>query len=70
MKLDHWIDRAFWAMLCAAAMYATTYMKEISSSVSELNTKLTVYITRSDTQAQVILDHESRIRALEALKRK
>lgn len=69
-KFDHWIDRGFWAVICGIVMYASGYVKDISLSVSELNTKLTVYITKSDNQAQVILDHENRLRALETLKRK
>lgn len=67
---EHWIDRAFWALLCGVAVYIGGQMKELSESVNQMNTKLTVYITRSDNQTQIQSDHEARLRALEALVRK
>lgn len=70
MTLEQWIDRGFWALICVVALYVGGQMKEISDSVNQLNTKLTVYITKSDSQAQVIVDHEGRIRTLEGSMRK
>lgn len=68
-KLDHWIDRIFWALIIAVATYMATQLERVSNSVSELNVKLSVYIAKSDSQTITIQDHESRIRKLEERKR-
>lgn len=67
-KVQHWIDRAFWALLSAVALYVGSQMEKLSTSVNELNIKLSVYIQKSDLQAKSLDDHEARIRSLEVKK--
>ena len=64
-RIGAWFDRVMWGLVTAVAFYASTQMKEMSTSIGELNVKLTRYIERSDTQARAIDDHETRIRVVE-----
>lgn len=68
-KLQHWIDRAFWTLITGVAIYMASQLKEVSSSVNELNIKLSVYIAKSDAQTLMIQDHENRVRKLEERKK-
>lgn len=67
-KLQHWIDRLFWALLSAVALYVGSQMEKLSTSVNELNIKLSVYIQKSDLQGKLLEDHEMRMRQLELKK--
>lgn len=69
VRMEHWIDRIFWALLSGVAIYVGSQMEKLSSSVNELNVKLSVYIQKSDLQGKLLEDHEFRLRSLEVKKK-
>jgi cell division protein FtsL len=65
MKLDEVLHRIFWGLMSGVAIYAATQMREMQVSISELNTKMSIYIERSEGLRKVVEDHEHRLRILE-----
>jgi hypothetical protein len=64
-KIEGWIQDGFFALASLILMYCASQIRELNLSVGELNNKLSVYITRLDSQTLEVKDHEARIRELE-----
>lgn len=62
------LDKAFWALLLAIASYATTYVKDMSVSVQELNKNVAVVMQQLQAQDKLLERHETRLERLERLK--
>ena len=64
-KINSWVERVFFGLASFVLIYCANQIKDLSASVNELNTKLAIHISKIESQAGLLLDHESRIRLLE-----
>lgn len=46
MDFGHWVDRVFWGLMVAVALYASTQLRSLSESVSNLNEKMAVVVVK------------------------
>jgi len=69
-KINEWIQRFFFALASYVMLYCASQIKDLSNSVSELNVKLAIHISKLESQAGLLLDHESRLRDVEKVKNK
>lgn len=65
LGIGEWIDKGFMALISAVSIYVGSQINDLSHSVNDLNTKLSVYIAKSDALTEKLNDHESRLRAIE-----
>lgn len=64
-NMSDWIDKGFMALISAVSIYVGSQINDLSKSVNDLNTKLSVYIAKSDALSEKLNDHENRLRAIE-----
>ena len=64
-RLQGLIQDGFFALCSIILLYCANQIASINSSISELNNKLSVYISRVDSTILLVSDHENRIRILE-----
>ena len=65
MKVDEIIHRIFWGLMSFVAIYASTTMRDMQTTMADMNLKLAQIIQRSEFLEKSQLDHESRLRNLE-----
>lgn len=46
LSFGKFVDRVFWAILCAIAIYAADQLKEMGSNIADLNKSMAVVLTR------------------------
>lgn len=46
LEFGKFVDKTFWALLCAVALYSSQELKSIGDNVSELNEKMAVVLSR------------------------
>jgi hypothetical protein len=68
MNFDHFIDKVLWAMMIAIGGYGASKIEAATSSINDLNSKMSVIIEKIAYQSKYVEDHESRIRNLERKK--
>jgi len=54
LTFGHFVDRVFWALICGVMIYAADQLKDMGKTVSDLNEKMAVVISRlSDYDKQM-----------------
>ena len=61
----HFVDRSFWALLTAAALYSASTMQQLSKSVTELNEKMAVVVSQLSDQSRRADAQDRRLERLE-----
>lgn len=63
----HFIDRSFWALLTAAAVYGASQLKTVSESVEKLNIKMGVIIEKISNAEKRLDTQDRRMERIEDL---
>lgn len=50
LSFGKFVDRCFWAILCAIALYAADELKGMGTNIADLNEKMAVVLTRLSDQ--------------------
>lgn len=65
LDFGHFVDRIFWALMTSAAIYAAAQLKQVSASVDDLNTKMSMLIERTSNSEKRMDMLERRIERIE-----
>ena len=65
MTFEHFVDKIMWGLMISIAGYGASQIQSATSSINELNSKMSVMIEKIAYQSKNVEDHELRIRALE-----
>jgi len=65
MSLEQYIEKAFWALFLGVVTFGVSFIKELSTNVSDLNNKVSIILMNSERQSEMIRDHEGRLITLE-----
>lgn len=67
-SFQNYTDWALKGLLTAAVTFFATEVRQLSSTVQELNTKMSIIVVKFDAEHETNADQEVRIRALERQK--